>query len=104
MNLVIILGEILNIEYKIIDKGKVYAIAFSEIKIEMEKTKIKVIFKNDMADEIFRNKKMGDKILIKGRLQNTKNGLYIIAKNIEETNFNVKIKNKNGKMDKKSIR
>ena len=45
MNLVIILGEILNIEYKIIDKGKVYAIAFSEIKIEMEKTKIKVIFK-----------------------------------------------------------
>ena len=37
MNLVIILGEILNIEYKIIDKGKVYAIAFSEIKIEMAK-------------------------------------------------------------------
>ena len=54
-----------------------------------------------MADEIFRNKKMGDKILIKGRLQNTKNGLCIIAKNIEETNFNVKIKNRNGKMDKK---
>ena len=30
--------------------------------------------------------------------------LRLIAKNIEETNFNVKIKNRNGKMDKKSIR
>lgn len=96
MNLVIIFGEILSIEYKIIDKGKIYAIAFSEIKIEMEKTKIRVIFKNDIADEIFRNKKKGDKILIKGKLQNTKNGLYVIAKNIEDANFNVKIKNKNG--------
>ena len=45
MNLVIILGEILNIEYKIIDKGKVYAIAFSEIKIEMEKQKSKLFLK-----------------------------------------------------------
>lgn len=103
MNLVIISGKIIKINYKIVDTGNVYAIAFIELKIDEKKDVIQIIAKNDRADEVFRKFNVEDRILVQGYLQYTKYGILIIANNIDKINFNIKVENINGKMDKKSI-
>lgn len=103
MNLVIISGKIIKIEYKIIDKGKVYAMAFIKMENDTTRDIIQLIAKNDNADEVFRKFNVGDRVLVQGHLQSIKNGIVVIVKNIDKIDFNVEIKNKNGKMDKKSV-
>lgn len=50
MNRIIISGCIKNIDYRLVDKGKVYAILFIELQNEKSEANIQVIAKNGMAD------------------------------------------------------
>ncbi len=84
MNKVIISGKIIDIQYKLVDAGKVYAIAFINLKLEKSKEPIKIICKNDMADNIFRKYINGMELVIEGSLQKTKKGIIVNAKYTEE--------------------
>lgn len=87
MNEVFLMGSILSIEYNLIDRGKIYAIAFVNLKVN--KNVIKLISKNSMADYIYSHIQEKDKVIIRGCLMDTKKGLYV---NIETIEF---IKGKN---------
>ena len=50
MNRIIISGRIKSIDYRLVDKGKVYAISFIELQNEKSKENLQVIAKNGMAD------------------------------------------------------
>ncbi len=95
MNKVIIAGTICNQTYKLVDKGKVYAIIFIKLKVEKVKEEIEIIAKNNIADFMYRTYKIGDKILIEGYLQKTKEGLIVVVNNVEKID---------GKVDKKPVR
>lgn len=94
MNKVIIAGTICNQTYKLVDKGKVYAIIFIKLKVEKVKEEIEIIAKNNIADFMYRTYKIGDKILIEGYLQKTKEGLIVVVNNVEKID---------GKVDKKPV-
>ena len=94
MNKVIIAGTIRNQTYKLVDKGKVYAIIFIKLKVEKVKEEIEIIAKNNIADFMYRTYKIGDKILIEGYLQKTKEGLIVVVNNVEKID---------GKVDKKPV-
>lgn len=100
MNKIIIAGKIIDIDYKLVDKGKIFGISFSRIKIENE-SEIKVIFINDLADQILRDYNINDNIVVDGFLRAEKGKLFIIANEIIEWNFNKYFRKKNGKVDKK---
>lgn len=95
MNKVIIAGTICNQTYKLVDKGKVYAIIFIKLKVEKVKEEIEIIAKNNIADFMYRTYKIGDKILIEGYLQKTKERLIVVVNNVEKID---------GKVDKKPVR
>lgn len=94
MNKVIIAGTIRNQTYKLVDKGKVYAIIFIKLKVEKIKEEIEIIAKNNIADFMYRTYKIEDKILIEGYLQKTKEGLIVVVNNVEKID---------GKVDKKPV-
>ena len=94
MNKVIIAGTIRNQTYKLVDKGKVYAIIFIKLKVEKVKEEIEIIAKNNIADFMYRTYKIGYKILIEGYLQKTKEGLIVVVNNVEKID---------GKVDKKPV-
>ena len=89
MNRIIISGCIKNIDYRLVDKGKVYAILFIELQNEKSEANIQVIAKNGMADLIYRKFEIESNILIEGYIQN----LIVVIRNAEEL--------ENGEMDKK---
>ena len=91
MNRIIISGCIKNIDYRLVDKVKVYAILFIELQNEKSEANIQVIAKNGMADLIYR--KFEIDILIEGYIQKTRKNLIVVIRNAEEL--------ENGKMDKK---
>ena len=95
MNKVIIAVTICNQTYKLVDKVKVYAIIFIKLKVEKVKEEIEIIAKNNIADFMYRTYKIGDKILIEGYLQKTKEGLIVVVNNVEKID---------GKVDKKPVR
>ena len=68
MNKVILSGKILEIKYRLVDRGKVYGIAFVTIK-ERENI-IQLIMVNRLADKIFREFQIGDYILVEGKIKN----------------------------------
>ena len=91
MNRIIISGCIKNIDYRLVDKGKVYAILF--IELQKSEANIQVIAKNGMADLIYRKFEIESNILIEGYIQKTRKNLIVVIRNAEEL--------ENGKMDKK---
>ena len=93
MNRIIISGCIKNIDYRLFDKGKVYAILFIELQNEKSEANIQVIAKNGMADLIYRKFEIESNILIEGYIQKTRKNLIVVIRNAEEL--------ENGKMDKK---
>lgn len=97
MNKVIILGKIIDIQYKLVDVGKIYAIAFINLKLNKSENAIKIMCKNDIADNIYRKFINGMEILIEGNLQMTKKGIIVNANYVE------KVFEKYGEMDKKPI-
>ena len=68
MNEVFLLGTIIKIKYNIVDRGKIYAIAFIDLETENEKDIIKLICKNSKADYVYVNMEEGNKIFVKGSL------------------------------------
>lgn len=66
MNRIIISGRIKSIDYRLVDKGKVYAISFIELQNEKSKENLQVIAKNGMADLIYRKFEIESNILIDG--------------------------------------
>lgn len=93
MNRIIISGCIKNIDYRLVDKGKVYAISFIELQNEKSKENLQVIAKNGMADLIYRKFEIESNILIEGYIQKTRKNLMVIIRSVEKL--------ENGEMDKK---
>ena len=93
MNRIIISGRIKNIDYRLVDKGKVYAISFIELQNEKSKENLQVIAKNGMADLIYRKFEIESNILIEGYIQKTRKNLMVIIRSVEKL--------ENGEMDKK---
>ena len=77
MNRIIISGCIKNIDYRLVDKGKVYAILFIELQNEKSEENIQVIAKNGMADFIYRKFEIESNILIEGYIQKTRKKSYL---------------------------
>ena len=86
-------GRIKSIDYRLVDKGKVYAISFIELKNEKSKENLQVIAKNGMADLIYRKFEIESNILIEGYIQKTRKNLMVIIRSVEKL--------ENGEMDKK---
>ncbi len=84
MNKIIVSGIINNIEYKLVDKGKVYAIVFIKLEVRKVSENILIISKNNKADEFYRNYIIGDEILIEGYLRKTKKDIIIVARDFEK--------------------
>ena len=93
MNRIIISGCIKNRDYRLVDKGKVYAISFIELQNEKSKENLQVIAKNGMADLIYRKFEIESNILIEGYIQKTRKNLMVIIRSVEKL--------ENGEMDKK---
>lgn len=93
MNRIIISGRIKSIDYRLFDKGKVYAISFIELQNEKSKENLQVIAKNGMADLIYRKFEIESNILIEGYIQKTRKNLMVIIRSVEKL--------ENGEMDKK---
>lgn len=93
MNRIIISGRIKSIDYRLVDKGKVYAISFIELQNEKSKENLQVIAKNGMADLIYRKFEIESNILIEGYIQKTRKNLMVIIRSVEKL--------ENGEMDKK---
>ena len=93
MNRIIISGCIKNIDYRLVDKGKVYAISFIELQNEKSQENLQVIAKNGMADLIYRKFEIESNILIEGYIQKTRKNLMVIIRSVEKL--------ENGEMDKK---
>lgn len=93
MNRIIISGRIKSIDYRLVDKGKVYAISFIELQNEKSKENLQVIAKNGMADLIYQKFEIESNILIEGYIQKTRKNLMVIIRSVEKL--------ENGEMDKK---
>ena len=93
MNRIITSGRIKSIDYRLVDKGKVYAISFIELQNEKSKENLQVIAKNGMADLIYRKFEIESNILIEGYIQKTRKNLMVIIRSVEKL--------ENGEMDKK---
>ena len=82
MNKVILSGKILEIKYRIVDRGKVYGIAFVTIK-ERENI-IQLTMVNRLADKIFRGFQIGDYILVEGKIMKSKTNLIVRVKEFQK--------------------
>lgn len=82
MNKVILSGKILEIKYRLVDRGKVYGIAFVTIK-ERENI-IQLIMVNRLADKIFREFQIGDYILVEGKIMKSKTNLIVRVKEFQK--------------------
>lgn len=82
MNKVILSGKILEIKYRLVDRGKVYGIAFVTIK-ERENS-IQLIMVNRLADKIFRGFQIGDYILVEGKIMKSKTNLIVRVKEFQK--------------------
>lgn len=98
MNNVIISGKIGKIDFNLVDKGKICAIAFSKLKTE--KALASIVFENELADFAFTQLKENQNILIEGHLKKTINDLIVIVDYIENID---KESLEYGKMDKKCV-
>ena len=84
MNKVILSGKILEIKYRLVDRGKVYGIAFVTIK---EKENIilgaeeKII---NLEYKIFRGFQIGDYILVEGKIMKSKTNLIVRVKEFQK--------------------
>ena len=84
MNRAIISGKINDIEYKLVDKGKIYALIIIKLEVEKCEKNILIIGKNKLADDIYRKYHIYDNIIINGYLKKTKDDVIIILKDIEK--------------------
>lgn len=84
MNRAIITGEIKDIEYKLVDKGNVYALIIIKLKVEKCKKDILIIGKNKLADNVYREYNIYDKIIIDGYLRKIEDDIIIIFRDIEK--------------------
>lgn len=82
MNKVILSGKILEIKYRLVDRGKVYGIAFVTIK-ERENI-IQLVMVNRLADKIFREFQIGDYILVEGKIMKSKTNLIVRVKEFQK--------------------
>lgn len=82
INEVILSGRIEKINYGLVDKGKVYSLAIIKLKFERNQSPIKILFKNELADSVYKKNKVGDIIVISGSLRIAKKEAYIFADNI----------------------
>lgn len=78
MNKVILSGKILEITYKLVDRGKVYGIAF--VNIEERENTIQLILVNSLADKMYREFKIGDYIFVEGRIMKSRTNLVVRVK------------------------
>lgn len=78
MNKVILSGKILEITYKLVDRGKVYGIAF--VTIEERENLIQLILVNSLADKMYREFKIGDYIFVEGRTMKSRTNLVVRVK------------------------
>lgn len=91
MNQVIVTGKVIDIDYKLVDKGKIYGIA--SIKLKIGRTNcIKVVFLNELADSIYRESPTQHSILVMGYLREIKEKIVIIAEDWIKWDLNQKRK------------
>lgn len=84
MNRVIVSGKINSLEYKLVDRGNIYALIVIKLKVEKCKGDIVIIGKNRLADDIYREYQVYDKIIINGFLRKIKEDIIIVLKDIEK--------------------
>lgn len=82
INEAMVSGRIQKITYGLVDTGKIYSLAIIKLEIEKCNEAIKVIVKNDLADNIYRKNAVGDIVLVHGHLRKAKKELYIFATQI----------------------
>ncbi len=80
MNKVILSGKILEIKYKLVDKGKVCGIAF--VMLKENENNVQLIFVNKLADKIFREYQTGNYILVEGKVMKAKENLVVRVKEV----------------------
>lgn len=84
MNLVILTGKISNIKYGLVDKGKIYSIAFIDIEVLKSKMPIQIICKNNEADYVYRNMNNGTNIILEGTIHQIKEKIIVFARKTEK--------------------
>lgn len=84
MNLVILSGKISNIKYGLVDRGKIYSIAFLDVKVLKSEMPIQIICKNNEADYVYRNMNIGTNVILEGKIHETKEKFLVFVKKIKE--------------------